>query len=90
MKLYGTSTQKTSCVFYSDGEKLPHKDKGDFLNCLMISNLRSMTTQDQQGIFPALILSCEYPFESDINNCSRENCLMGHSGFITSNDENTP
>jgi len=34
------------------------------------------------------ILSCEVLIESDINDCSRENCLIGRNGFITSNDDN--
>ena len=37
-----------------------------------------------------LILPCEYPFESDIDKYSWKNCVIGHNGFVTSNDENGP
>jgi len=35
-----------------------------------------------------LILPCEYPFKSDIDKYSWKNCVIGHNGFVTSNDEN--
>jgi hypothetical protein len=34
------------------------------------------------------ILSCGVLFESDINDCALENCLIGHNGFISLIDEN--
>jgi hypothetical protein len=38
----------------------------------------------------SLILSCEYPFESDISKYSWKKCVIGHKGLITSDDENPP
>ncbi len=56
----------------------------------LLTVVRKLLLEDWFSSKEHLILSCEYLLKSDIHKYSWKNCVIGHNGFVTSNEQNGP